>query len=248
MVGLLVSILLATAAGAVVGVRMARLARRTRGRPELFLGVALLGYVVAQLGNLAAATLDGRPDGWGAVGLHATVVTGYTAMQGALALFTVAVFGRRTWRWALAVATVAPGALARLATFLGPQPPPLAAQDPLLAGTGAASVALGFAWMGSEALRYRAKAARACRLGLVSAVVVDRFAVWGFGAIASGVLVLGVGVLEATGRGSLVEGPKAHLITLAALVNAATWTLTFLPPAAYLRFVEARAARKAAVA
>jgi hypothetical protein len=245
MAGLLVSILLATAAGAVVGVRMARLARSTRELPEGLLAVALLGYVAAQLGNLAAAALGAPPEAGGAVALHALVVAGYTAMQGALAVFTVAVFGRRPWRWALAAATATAGALVRLATFLGPEPPPLAAQDPLLAGTGAASVALGFAWMGTEALRYRAKALRACRIGLVSPAVVNRFAVWGSGALTSGLLVLGVGALEATGRGSLVAGPKAHLITLAALVNAATWTLTFLPPAAYLRFVEARAAARA---
>jgi hypothetical protein len=71
--------------------------------------------------------------------------------------------------------------------------------------------------------------------------VVNRFLVWGLGATSSGLLILGVGALEAIGMGSLVEGPKAQLITLAALVNAVTWTLTFVPPAAYLHWVESRA-------
>jgi hypothetical protein len=98
MIGLLVSIL--------------RLARRTRQLPEIYIGVGLFGYVVAQLASLAVA---------------------------------------------------APGAEGNLA--------------------------LVFVWMGIEALLYHRKARRACEIGLVSADVVNRFLVWGLGAMASGILL-----------------------------------------------------------
>jgi hypothetical protein len=118
------------------------------------------------------------------------------------------------------------------------------ASDRLLRSLAAATFALSFLWMGSEALHYHGKALRAYRIGLARPELVSRFLVLGLGGLVSGVLAAGV---AATGvRESSFVGVRQLFVAAGGLVNAVTWVLAFAPPEAYRRFVDARAAQREA--
>jgi hypothetical protein len=231
-------------ASLVVGGRLMWLARRTRGFPELVLGLALfLMGGVSYLLNTLAVQGTGLPHGL-RIGLVVTQLVLNTFGMTGIALFTWRAFRPDDGRARAATAIVLLGYVAALvAQGLAPgfeamlhpdQPGPWRVNQILATATPL--------WSGAEALRYHALLRRRLALGLAEPAVVDRFRLWGLAMwLASAITAIAL-VLWARGipligtlAGALAIGPLG--LTVAGLL----W-LAFFPPRAYLRFVERSAA------
>jgi len=249
--GVLISVFLCVLACCFVGLRLLSLARRTRKLPELFLGLGLLAFALAQASRLAFGGLEPHLGPALELGVYLLMHLEYLVAQLGLCLFTLAVFGPRSrWRWVLVLGLVALGALSRAMMARAVAPQLLSgASVPAVPGWDTATVvsfALTFGWMAVESLRYQGFLRRRLALGLADPVLTNRFLVWGAGAGATCLLVLLLSGLYLQGltlmSGSLVA---SVLVAASGLVNAVVPYLTFTPPAAYLRFVQVRAQRGA---
>jgi len=244
----LVATLLFVLISAVVSVRLLLLARRTRRKPELLLGLGVLGTAVLGYGVLIAAALVRGPTQvfteamtprvLQAVGtvLHDLGVT-------MIVLFTLTVF-RAGERWAIALAATL---LAALWTgLIGWE-----AQN----RWRSADVGNGFWWLRYaviwsyslwpmvESYRYYALMRRRLGLGLVDPMVTNRFFLWGTGSLGTAFAVWTASVPLLLMRGSEAALAWTPVIQIAtATVGVATvivYSLTFFPPAAYRRWVAA---------
>ena len=99
-----------------------------------------------------------------------------------------------------------------------------------------------FVWAAWEALAYYARMRRRERLGLADPVVANRVWLWAMSGVAATLLLVTVSWLA--WRGALVlHDPAALLATAAAgLATGVCWYLAFLPPDAYLAWLQRRAA------
>lgn len=230
----------------VVGVRLLLLARRTRQLPELLIGIGVLGIGPVGFGLvvLAREISATHPHLY-------SVALGVGAAAVALGVFCKLVFNWRVYH---------PGSEG-LASLLY-----LAAALLLVAYAG--DFAQGFRryaditwqfylrspiqvgallWGSGEALAYWSKMRRRVRLGLADPVVANRFLLWGIGAGAAGVgSLIGVGanvVMDAVRPDNpwILASSSLH-----GLVAAVAMWLAFVPPAAYVRRVAARAASASA--
>ena len=249
---------------AVLGVRLAKLAARRPGGPEVwlslyflvaaFLGMGLSNFVYMSWADAAMAL----PDRIATV-LNAGYLFGVTAGMGCLYVFTWITF-RPDAAWARALVIAVCGAMAVGYVAIG------------WSGDFALSVVPGaaywitwalrtsvFLWLMIESLRYWGLMRRRLRLGLVDPLVANRFALWGIWScvmLAMGQIdplsrvwyVTTFGVAEAwvpeLGRPIVV-----WLVTASAGLGCfamVTLYLTFFPTRAYRRRIEARAARASA--
>jgi hypothetical protein len=232
--GLLVQI----AADALVGVRLLWLAWRTRELPELCMGLCcfLLGGVGLPLSLAIRAGLVAGPE------------TRELWLAGALAIQDLACLALyvATWRvfrveaeWARALVLVA-------GLLLAASVPSSGSDHGLFYWIGWGARGAAFLWSALESRRYLGLLRRRQALGLADPVVVDRFRLWSIccGAVVLGFLVFLGGRLLALNP---AETPAVLATTsLVGLVGGLTLWLAFAPPAAYLRRVEARAARASA--
>jgi hypothetical protein len=229
-------------AALVVGVRLVLLARRTRRLPELCIGVGVLGIGPVGFGFYVFAQQLGVTSP-----LH-TVLTATGMLAVAAGVCCKFVFNWRVYNPSnrslrmLVVAVV----LAHVVTFayqgLGPG---FAAYNELtwsyylriLLQIGA------LLWGSAEALRYWGVMRRRTRVGLADPVVTNRFLLWGIGAGAAG-----VGSLIGTAAQIVLSAPSYEVPWVLAsssahgLVAALAMWLAFLPPAAWTRLIQRRAA------
>jgi hypothetical protein len=101
--------------------------------------------------------------------------------------------------------------------------------------------ALAFGWAAFESGSYWLRARKQLRLGLIDAVVVDRFLLWAIASCSAfllGVFLLGSHLERLPLVGSLVP---SLAIMAGSLVTATTMYLAFLPPRSYLAWVQRRA-------
>jgi len=235
-------------ASLVLGIRLLALATRTRQLPEVCIGLALLlmgglGYPLIMTARMAVRLSDPLRIGVMALAL---LLMGVGTL--AVGVFNWRVF-RPGERWARGLVIAA--AVSMLAC-VGLQ----------LAGPGLAAAAfhnqgLGFrlfqlhsglltAWGAYESLCAWSRLRRRQRLGLADPVVSERVLLWGIASVASATVgatstiagFLGIN-FAATAFGAAVTAPLG-------LIAAGSMWLAFLPPAAYLRRVRARAAAPAA--
>jgi len=240
-----VSALAFVVSGAIVGVRLMWLSRRTGGQPERTIGFSLfmlsglawpLMLVVSAPGEAAAPVLRVALGGAGlAMGL---------ALSGVF-LFTLRVF-RPGIAWARAFAGVGVGielgaglaAVVRAVTLADASALRSPATPALLL---LCTAQLAYFWSAFEAFHYRALLRRRIPLGLADPLVADRVGLWGwtsvFAAGASGPATWAV-----------VSGGDPHttvshlVIAICGLVCSGTLLLAFLPPAWYVRLVRGSAA------
>jgi len=239
---MIASILLSTMVGTIVGLKLLRLASRTRQFPEFAVGGALFCYAaVAQTTLFASSSLG--PDA--SHGHHMTLLASrllayYLTLIG-LSVFTWQVFGVESrWRRALtlliAVSTILTIGAAYWASWnqLGTD-----GQLPLYARFGASpQYGIVFAWMSAESLQYYRLMRKRQGLCLADAVVTNRFGVWGVSAGASSLLIVGLLYVQLTRNVLLGSDPlSSALISATGLVNAIGWWLTFMPPAVYTRWL-----------
>jgi hypothetical protein len=232
----------------VIGVRLALLARRTGGRPELYLGLGLfltggLGYGLVVGAGIAGARVGlavpaVRVAGLLGLGLHHLGVA-------ALMAFVITVF-RPTETWARALAAGMLLVLAVSWTGL------LLTDGPPGAEAGQRWYWLGFSitatypfWIASEALHYYALMRRRRAIGLADPVVTNRFLLY---SIAS---LLAAAAIWTAAIPGLLGIPRAEQATLAPVVlpmtaalgiaAVASYWLAFFPPRWYLRSLRAAA-------
>jgi hypothetical protein len=178
------------------------------------------------------------------------ILTLYVSLV-ALSVFTWQVFGAESgWRRALA-AGVAVTALICSGLYIHANWLRLTASAsvPLYGQLGMTPhYIVTFGWMSVESLRYYAQMRRRQALGLADPVVANRFLVWGAGeGVATLVVLVLLAVTVAQGQMVVADPFVSACVTLAGLVNALVWWLTFTPPAAYRRWVQGIAAQEASV-
>ena len=231
-------------AATVVGVRLVALWWRTRQLPELLiasgvLGIGTFGFAFSVFAMLA---FESHP-GWARV-LWGTAMLAMSVGGTTTYVFTWIVF-RHPQLWARAIVVLAAALfagtwLAQLFTT-GFAFHPGAMTDPItLVASGVRIGAL--AWASIESLAWWRMMRRRGRLGMGNPVVENRFLLWGVGIGAAALgSVVGLVVPMLTSLTSMdpVLQLSSSLHGLAAAV--AMW-LAFLPPPAYLRWVESRAA------
>jgi hypothetical protein len=234
-------------ASLVVGVRLLLLARRTRGLPELSIGLALFlmggcGYPLTAVARLATSLSDEARAG----------LFGFSLVLAFVGITSACLFNWRVFRrhdaWATALVA---GIAVTQVGFIVLQcvTPGLRAAALHNEGVGlrlfTAMHAIPLGWAALESLRYSRLMARRSKLGLGDPVVADRMRLWAMGMfcallinLASTTAALNGQDLAATTSGALVIAP------LGLLASSSVW-LAFLPPKAYLRWVAARAAATA---
>jgi len=244
------SIVLCALVGTLVGLKLLMLATRSHKFPELAIGVTLVSYAALSQPAVLAQQALGEEASLGLrFGLFVLGILSLYVSLVALSLFTWQVFGAESrWRQAL-VAGVAVTALICTGLFIRATWLRLTANAPMpLYGQLGMTphYVLTFGWMSVESLRYYARMRRRQALGLADPVVANRFLVWGAGEGVATLVVLVLLVVTVAQGQMLVDDPfVSGCVTLAGLVNALVWWLTFTPPAAYLRWVQGSAAQGA---
>jgi hypothetical protein len=229
-------------ASCVVSVRLLLLARRTRGLPEALVGTGLLllgalGYPLAIAVPMSAA----QPS------LQTAFMLAHAVLQsvglGSIVLFTWRVF-RPDESWARVLVGASFCGVAALAAWqsAGPGWPSFAAtqKGPWVYLSAFTLFSLG--WAGTEALAYHRKLVLRLALGLADAVAADRMRLWSISILSAFAISALVAGMRAAGH---AIDPRAMGVFLGPLgvVSAGSMWLAFLPPARYLRWVEARARR-----
>jgi hypothetical protein len=232
----------------VVGLRLLLLWWRTRRSPELWiacgvLGIGSFGFAFAVMALAVLERHPGLSQALWAVAFLAMNLGGATTY-----VFTWTVF-RPDRAWAGWLCALAAGVFAGawilelvMTGFLieGDPQQGLAMQSSSWMRVGA----LG--WGAIESLRYYTIMRRRERLGLADPVVTNRFLLWGLGIGAAGWgSLVGLLVPLLTGINAREPGGLQLSSSLHGLAAAVAMWLAFLPPARYVRFIEARAPAQA---
>jgi hypothetical protein len=244
------SILLCAVVGTLVGVKLLRVAAHSRKFPELAVGVALFSYAaVSQPALLVQQALGDEASLALRTGIIALRILAFYVTLVGLSLFTWQVFGAESrWRQALA-GTIALTALIAGGVSLWNVWLQLSADLPLSMYRRVGMTphyVFTFGWVALESLHYYAQMRKRRVLGLADPVVTNRFFVWGAGEGVASLVVVVLFVATMTQPQISTSDPLVSwCVTLAGLVNALVWWLTFTPPTAYLRWIRGRAAEGA---
>jgi hypothetical protein len=242
-------LVLYTLVSGVVGVRLLLRARKTRGVPELLIGLAYVtapatGYPLVVISPLLPSRALALP-------LHLVGETLLVFGCCCALFFTVRVF-RPGQAWALwcaalgslVLAVAGIGVISAFATYS--ERADSAAHSRIATAAMVFVLGLSYGWTALEGLRYHRMMRKRMELGLADAVVTNRFLLWavsGFvsltwDSVSAGCLVAGV---------DLRNGLALFSTSAGGLVNTILLVLIFMPPAAYLRWVT-RSARHGALA
>ncbi len=237
-------------ASLVVSVRLLLLARRTRQRPELFLGLGLLGTAVLGYGVLiAAAILRGDQQAFAVTPLDRTLQACGQLLHDAgvtmIVIFVVSTF-RPQERWAKALAAVLLGAL--WGGTLGWE-----LQNGFhFVGRGNGFWWLKYAtiwsyplWTMVESYRYYALMRRRQAIGLADPLVTNRFLLWGSASLGTALATWTSSIgffLPQRPEVVAVWEPVIQIATATfGIATVALFYLTFFPPSWYRRKVVATA-------
>ena len=219
-----------------LGVKLIRTGARARSWPEALLGLALLatgpGVSLLQTG-LAALDADLLRVGLFLVSFGSCCISAFAVItfrpetpwaRGLLGLFVLG-YAAGLWHQLGALEQLTAGVSRPSPVFIGAR-------------------FVGFAWCAYEAARYRGMYVKRLAIGLADPVIANRFllyAVW-TAALAAMPVMMGLSLLlDQTGttwRMGLTVG--ARVVGVVVLISM--W-LIFMPPRAYLRFIETRHAR-----
>jgi hypothetical protein len=226
-----------------IGLRLVWLARRNRGLPELLIGLGILGIGPAGFALMVLAMLfgEGRP-GF----VFAALATAQLAVAGgsiAAYVFNWTVF-RRDSAWARALVFV--GAAVFAVAFVGRLADGSYALPMRLDGwnhLSSSNLVVCMLWGSFESLRYYGLMRRRQRLGLADPVLTNRFLLWGLGIGSAGVgSLIGIVVMLWTGYAMDELDGLTLSNSLFGLAAAVLMWVAFLPPPAYRRWLEGRAA------
>jgi hypothetical protein len=236
------SFLATLASGFAVGGRLLALSRATRRGPELFLGLAVTLLALAAVVELAALELARAGRLGPAYPVEVVALLLHGASSASLCLGVWRIFhAREAWAAALALALT----LLLLASWLAviwPGEHTSVAGFSLWFHVHVAARGAAFAWGAAAAGTHYERLRRRRALGLVEPFLCHRFLLWTL-ALASSAGILATALLTNTLLGVLVFAwpPALLAVSVLGLVGAAALWCAFLPPAAYRRFVDARA-------
>jgi hypothetical protein len=240
------AVVLAALASTAVGARLLLVSRRTRGFPEFVLGLSLaaitgIGFPIVLLTELRQTIgplLTFAADCTGSF----VVAMGFAGVY----VFTWRVF-RPGSRWAVALmalgsaaALVATAATVWLAIGIesGEEKFRLVRDWEILLFTSAAA---GFLWSAAEGLRYHAMLRRRLALGLADAVVTNRVLLWGLTSTSAGAALVIITLLRLADVNYMSAPIALFTASGCGCLASAFLYLAFLPPAAYLRWLDRRA-------
>jgi hypothetical protein len=229
-----------------VGGKMLLLARRTRRAPELALGLSLflsggLGGVLLFVGQSRAQQLGNL-----ALGVRGAGLLCLSAGAIALWCFTWRVF-RPGARWAAVLSSVACAAV--VAGFFGEAITGDFATDRFAnpwSWVGLCGRSLAYLWAGLESIHYHQLMRRRLQLGLSDALVVNRFLLWGVGALAAwgiyGVVLVNIvtGVANEVDAGVFRSTLPTLVTSALGCLSGAAMGLAFFAPRAYDAWVRER--------
>ena len=236
-------LVLFTLTATLVGLRMLLLARRTRGRHELLMGAGMV--LIAGVGQpLTLLAGFGRPVRELSVPLWIASSLITQLGIGCIYAFTWQVFRPdRAWGGAIVGAGAAfmlaglVGAVRALVAAPPEAPSQLVARDWLFVSM--VGYCGCFLWSAVEGLLQHRMARRRLALGLVDAIVANRFLLWG----AFGLLATGINLTSAIGNGLGVDPTRSPLVmvpmgVLGALASVAMY-LAFFEPDWYVAWIRA---------
>lgn len=240
-----------TLASCVVGARLVGRARRSRGVPELLVG---LTYLCAPgLGYPLGIVSDQIPNRMIALPMNivgeALLVSGLSCYL----FFTVRVFRPdASWaKWAAWLGTAAllyAGVATEWAVVSYPDPEVAFSHSLAPLGTLLTVLLVTFGWTGLEGLRYWRMMRKRMTLGLAEPVVTNRFLLWGLNGLVSVTWISAAVGLLAAG-----ENPGTHpfgiaVVSAGGVGNTVLLLLIFMPPSWYTGWIERSATRGAALA
>lgn len=232
----------------IVGLRLLWLARRTRALPELLIGAAFTTIGLVGFPLMAAS-------GFGRLSAGEINIPMLVIAQISLAFSIIAVFSF-TWRvfrpkvrWAAALTGLSAMGVG-LIVFMTVRsiissPADMSSLDAAGPWSSAFRLPFGvwYGWTAYESLRCYAQGRRRLALGLSDPVVINRFLLWGSMGALESVANIGALTLELQGLSPFTNPAGAMIMALNGLLGTGLMFLTFMPPDAYRRFVERRAAR-----
>jgi hypothetical protein len=230
-------------ASAVVGVRLLLLARRTRGAPELAMGLALVSsgalgftcFVVADVLRKSGSTSPLVS----ILGIGATLFffAGYLG----LAIGCARMFRPRE-RWPLALIGVDAAIRVAASSVIVAGGNALVGWAETATWVGISVGASVFAWSSIESYFLHAQMARRLKVGLVEPEVVDRVRLWGVGSLAAfAVTAHAIALRVITGTPDMADGQRLASSLFGIVAAVAIW-LAFFPPGFYRRRFLVRAA------
>ena len=235
-------------ASLIVGGRLILLSRKTRGLPELMLGIGLffmggVGYPLMTILTRSA----GLSDTTRSILLVAHMCTSLAGMGG-LTWFTRRVF-RPHDAWAGWLLLFIVGGFAGLALSQAFGPGLHSFIENPKSGPWSMKVFLGFVpmtWAGVESIRYARMQSKRLALGLADPIVTDRFRLWGVAILAADAITVAGVAFNLMGL-SITSTPTGSLLigSLGLITSGCLW-LAFLPPQFYLDRAIARAGQQAA--
>lgn len=221
---------------AVVGVRLLRVAARSRQAPELSMGLALVGSGAIGfpllISSQAIAMSSGASPATHLLSAFGSLFTflGYVGLM----IGTWRIY-RPAARWPRAVLAIGTLVVAgACATVFATRDATPGGVREIALWTGVA-VGIGtFAWSAAESFALYGQMRRRARIGLVEPAVVNRVLLWGIGSLAA-FAMSGYGLLMRVAMGP-VESDGMRLVSSAlGMVAAIAIWLAFFPPAAYRR-------------
>jgi hypothetical protein len=237
-------------ANAVVGLSLLRTAARTRRAPELLIGIGLTGMGPVSQALTAFAGTGRLPAGEVDHVLHALAALGSTIGMSCIYAFVLVVFRPGVaWARALTGAAVATLVVASTGSVLSliTAPAEMHSRE-VMASWGIVILGLfttAFGWAGLESGRYWLSARKRMRLGLIDAAVTNRFLLWAIASISAFLLGLCLTLLQLDGQQITGNLMPSLLTMVVSVVTGGAMYLAFLPPRAYLAWVERRAGAEA---
>jgi hypothetical protein len=246
----LLCLVMYTVASFVVGVRLIARSRRSRGLPELLIGLAYasapgIGYPLVVAGRMLPDRADQLLTVWLGQPL---IVFGCACFL----FFNAKVF-RPGASWSTAVsslgsAVLAVGGAIAVWGYTSTSDPALATARSSI-GTGAMVAVLGaaYAWTAFEGIRYRGMMRRRQAIGLADPMVANRFLLWAFAGLVSMAWNTISAIYLFAGQNIGVHPVPVIATSIGGLVCTILQVLIFMPPAWYTRWIT-RAPRAGALA
>ncbi len=228
---------------AVVGVRLLRVAARTRQAPELSMGAALVSSGAIGFPLLIASQVLSLRSG---PSLAAHLLSAFGAAFTFLGYIGLLIGTWRIYRPAaqwpravLAVATLI--VVGSCATLFATRDATPGGVREIALWTGVAVGISTFAWSAAESFALYGRMQRRARIGLVEPAVVNRVLLWGIGSLAA-FAMSAQGLLMRVLSGPVVDDGQRLVSSALGLIAAVAMWLAFFPPAAYRRRLAQRAA------